>query len=375
MIINFLWLIFGFTAFIQFFYLLVVFGKLSYFRQNNTDQPDQQLEGVSIIIAARNEARNLEVLIPLLAQQNYEAFEILVINDRSFDGTREVLAQLMIQYPQLRTVTIDYTPAHVTPKKYALTLGIKVAKYDVLVLTDADCLPATQDWVKLLTRPIRMQGKVFALGYGAYHKEKGFINALIRYETWFTAIQYFSFALWKAPFMGIGRNLAYRRQYFMDQKAFKGLWHILGGDDDLYVNRHASRKNTAVVIDPRSITYSTPKKKFNDYFLQKQRHYQAGRHYKAGAKIKIGIYALSHLFFWATALVLICNIKAWELILLITVIILARAVLQWSTFNQAVEKLEGKQKVMWTMFFDLMYLSYFWVIGAKGYLSKTVRWK
>lgn len=375
MIINFLWLIFGFTAFIQFFYLLVVFGKLSYFRQNNTDQPDQQLEGVSIIIAARNEARNLEVLIPLLAQQNYEAFEILVINDRSFDDTREVLAQLMIQYPQLRTVTIDYTPAHVTPKKYALTLGIKVAKYDVLVLTDADCLPATQDWVKLLTRPIRMQGKVFALGYGAYHKEKGFINALIRYETWFTAIQYFSFALWKAPFMGIGRNLAYRRQYFMDQKAFKGLWHILGGDDDLYVNRHASRKNTAVVIDPRSITYSTPKKKFNDYFLQKQRHYQAGRHYKAGAKIKIGIYALSHLFFWATALVLICNIKAWELILLITVIILARAVLQWSTFNQAVEKLEGKQKVMWTMFFDLMYLSYFWVIGAKGYLSKTVRWK
>ncbi|GGZ28574.1 glycosyl transferase family 2 [Echinicola pacifica] len=355
--------------------MLVVFGKLSYFRQNNTDQPDQQLEGVSIIIAARNEARNLEVLIPLLAQQNYEAFEILVINDRSFDGTREVLAQLMIQYPQLRTVTIDYTPAHVTPKKYALTLGIKVAKYDVLVLTDADCLPATQDWVKLLTRPIRMQGKVFALGYGAYHKEKGFINALIRYETWFTAIQYFSFALWKAPFMGIGRNLAYRRQYFMDQKAFKGLWHILGGDDDLYVNRHASRKNTAVVIDPRSITYSTPKKKFNDYFLQKQRHYQAGRHYKAGAKIKIGIYALSHLFFWATALVLICNIKAWELILLITVIILARAVLQWSTFNQAVEKLEGKQKVMWTMFFDLMYLSYFWVIGAKGYLSKTVRWK
>ena len=376
MIIDLLWLIFGAATFIQVIYFLFVYGKLSYFYQDKSESTaDHNQEGVTVVIAAHNEAENLQKLIPLLFQQNYPAFEVLIINDRSYDDTRFLLEQMMKEYPMLRTVTIEYTPEHVTEKKYALTLGIKVAKYDVLLLTDADCLPVSENWIKRMTHPIRNGKKTFSLGYGGYGKGKGFLNALIQFETWFTAIQYFSFALWKAPFMGVGRNLAYRRTYFMDHKAFKDLWHILGGDDDLYVNRHAKKHNTAVVIHPEGITESIPKKTFKEYYVQKTRHYQAGKYYKTNDKAKIGLYAISHLFFWATAIALISITQKWEPITVIVSIIVTRALLQFSIFNNAIKKIEGQKKVLWTMFFDLMYLSYFWIIGAKGYLSKTVRWK
>ncbi|MBD8487904.1 glycosyltransferase [Echinicola sp. CAU 1574] len=376
MIINILWLIFGAATSIQTIYLCFIYGRLSFFyHRKESNNTDINQEGVSIIIAARNEEENLKKLIPELSKQKYPKFEILVINDRSFDNTRFLLEGLMSQYPGLRTVTVDYTPDHVTPKKYALTLGIKVAKYDVLLLTDADCIPVSENWISQMTKPIRNENKIFALGYGGYEKAKGFLNALIQYETWFTAIQYFSFALWKAPFMGVGRNLAYRRGFFMEKKAFKGLWQILGGDDDLFVNKYAKRNNTAVVIHPESITISTPKKTFKEYYIQKKRHFQTGKHYRAADKIKIGLYAISHLFFWVSAIALMSITQKWEPIAAIVSIIVIRALLQFSTINSAIKKIEGHGKVFWTMFFDLMYLSYFWIIGAKGYLSKTVRWK
>ncbi|GAB3647501.1 glycosyltransferase [Echinicola sediminis] len=376
MIINLLWLILGTATLVQLIYLIIIFGRLSFFyAQNKTADYSQNQEGVSIIIAARNEMENLRKLIPVLIQQNYPKFEVLVINDRSNDDSRFLLEKMMTAYPQLRTVTVNYTPDHVTPKKYALTLGIKVAKYDVLLLTDADCVPVSDNWIQQMTQPIRNEGKTFALGYGGYEKTKGFLNRLIQYETWFTAIQYFSFALWKAPFMGVGRNLAYRKQFFMDKKAFKDLWQILGGDDDLYVNRHARKSNTAVVIHPDSITRSIPKGTFKEYYIQKKRHFQTGKYYRTVDKIKIGLYAISHLFFWASAIALLSIVQNWEPIVIIISIIVIRGLLQFSTINKAIHKIEGHRKVFWTMFFDLMYLSYFWIIGAKGYLSKTVRWK
>src|SRR5690606_8268381 len=136
---------------------------------------------------------------------------------------------MMNLYPNLRTVTIKYTPDHVTGKKYALTLGIKVAKYDIILLTDADCIPASPHWVQRMSGPLRRDKyKMLVLGYSAYNRQPGLLNRLIQYETLLTAIQYVSFALWGAPFMGVGRNLAYRKTFFMENKAFSGHWHING---------------------------------------------------------------------------------------------------------------------------------------------------
>lgn len=378
MIFDILWITFLIALLVQLFYIVVLFGRMSFFYNNPKSSQHSNFEGVTVIVAAHNEKENLEKLIPALCNQDYPDYEIMIINDRSYDDTESFLEEMMAVYPKLKTVNIKYTPEHVTAKKYALTLGIKVSKNDVLLLTDADCIPKTNNWIKLMTAPVREDRKTFALGYSQYNSNDGFLNSWIQFETLWTALQYISFAIWSAPFMGVGRNLCYRRSFFMEKKAFKGLWHINCGDDDLFVNLYANGKNTAVVIDPESITISKPKTSWNAYFTQKKRHFHAGKYYKAGDKQKIGIYSFTHLLFWVTGISLLTLFgieKNWEQFAIILGIIIVRSILLTSVFTSARKKLEGKTKVFWTGFFDVMYLGYFWIIGALGYQSKKVRWK
>jgi cellulose synthase/poly-beta-1,6-N-acetylglucosamine synthase-like glycosyltransferase len=374
MILEILWMVFFASTAIQFIYLLFIFGRLAFFYESTFPSPSKE-EGVSILVAARNEERNLRSLIPILAAQDYPKFEIIIVNDRSSDDTQDLLRGMMNIYPQLRTVTILYTPEHVTAKKYALTLGIKVAKYDIILLTDADCTPASNKWVKMMSAPLMEDSKIFALGHGAYATFPGFLNRLIQYETLFTAINYFSFALWKSPIMGVGRNLCYRRSFFLEKKAFKGLWNINGGDDDLLINRYANGNNTAVVIHPDSMTHSQPKTDWKSYFDQKRRHFHAGKYYQLKNKLKLGVYLFTHLIFWISGCFLLWGSKSWEPIAVVAGLIILRAFVQLKVFMGAKKKLEGIGKVYWTMFFDLVYLGYFWVVGTKGYLSKKIKWK
>ena len=379
MLTEILLVLFLVVAAIQFFYILVIFGRASlFYRSKSKQSTSETYEGVTVVIAARNEKENLTKLIPIICNQNYPNFDVMVINDRSHDGTKALLEQLMSEFPKLRTVTIKYTPDHVTAKKYALTLGIKVVKNDVLLLTDADCIPQSEDWIRLMTAPVRNEGKTFALGFSPYKSNKGLLNHWIQFETFWTALLYASFTLWKAPFMGVGRNMCYRRSFFMEQKAFRGFWHIEGGDDDLLVNRYATSKNTAIVIDPNSITLSEPKETWKEYFTQKKRHLHAGKYYKAKDKQKIGIYAFTHLIFWflGTALMIYSGIEQnWEHFAVILGIITVRSILLTSVFTSARKKLTGINKLFWTGFFDLLYIGYFWILGTIGYQSRKVRWK
>jgi len=243
------------------------------------------------------------------------------------------------------------------------------------LLTDADCRPVSPHWIRRMSAPVRNEGKTFALGHGSYLALPGLLNKIIQYETLFTAIYYFSFGYWKSPFMGVGRNLCYRKSFFMEKKAFKSLWHIEGGDDDLFVNRYATAENTAIVAHPESITISQPKTSFKAYFTQKKRHYHAGKYYRPKDKLKLGLYSLSHLVFWLSAAGIVILESTWEPIALVLGLIFTRAMLQYLIIHRARKKLEGTGKVIWTIFFDLMYMIYFWTLGTKGYLSKTVKWK
>lgn len=377
MSIQILWFVFLLCLGIQLVYLLLIFGRFAFFHRSKPIKSSEKPEGVSIVIAAHNERTNLKRLIPLLFQQNYPEFEVMVINDRSYDGTKRVLEKMMAVYPKLRTVTVEYTPEHVTSKKYALTLGIKVAKYDVLLLTDADCWPKSENWIELMTAPVRQEGKTFALGFSQYTEGESFLNRWIRMETLWTGIQYISFGLWRSPLMGVGRNLCYRRNFFMDQKAFKGLWQIESGDDDLYINKHANGKNSTVVTDPESITYSEPKPDWKSYYRQKKRHFHVGKYYKSSNKFKIGLYAFSHLLFWVSGIsltIILAMDNRWEQFSLVLGIILVRSLLITFIFRSTRKKLEGKSEALFAGFFDVMYMGYFWVLGTVGYLSKKVRW-
>ena len=302
----------------------------------------------------------------------------MIINDRSTDRTKRLLEEMMAIYPKLRSVTVKYTPNHVTSKKFALTLGIKVAKNDVILLTDADCIPNSDQWIRKMTAPVREEGKTFAVGFSGYQKESGMLNRWIQFETILTALFYFSFGLWKAPFMGIGRNLSYRKSFFMDVKAFKGIWHLEGGDDDLFVNQYATGSNTAMVIDPSAMTLSIPKSNWSDYLIQKKRHLHAGKFYRGEDKRKIGLFSLSHALFWLGGfglLVYFGIIQSWEQFSVVFGIILLRSLLMWRVFASASKKIQGSSNQLNTWINDLIYLGYFWILGTVSYQAKDIKWK
>lgn len=373
-----LWFFFGVGIFIQVIYLLIIFGRTAFSKPQKANSDPQKEEGVTVLVSAHNEFKNLKTLIPKLFEQDYPTFDVMIVNDRSTDRTKRLLEEMMSIYPRLRSVTIKYTPAHVTAKKFAMTLGIKVSKNDVILLTDADCIPNSDQWIRKMTAPVRQEGKTFALGFSGYEKAKGFLNNWIQYETLLTALYYLSFGLWKAPFMGVGRNLCYRRSFFMEVKAFKGFWHVEGGDDDLFVNQYATGKNTAIVLDPEANTTSKPKVTFKEYMVQKKRHLHAGKYYRSEDKQKIGFFSLSHALFWLSGLGLLIYFgieQSWEQFLIVFGIILLRSVIVVRIFASASKKIQGTKAPKNSWMHDFLYLGYFWVLGTISHQAKDIQWK
>lgn len=374
-----LWFIFGIGISVQAVYLLIIFGRTAWGKSSPSSNGNPSTEeGVTVVIAAHNEQKNLKTLIPKLFEQDYPKFDVMIVNDRSTDRTKRLLEEMMAVYPKLRSVTVKYTPNHVTSKKFALTLGIKVAKNDVILLTDADCMPTSDQWIRKMTAPVREQGKTFAVGFSGYQEQNSLLNRWIQFETLMTALFYFSFGLWKSPFMAVGRNLCYRKSFFLEAKAFKGIWHLEGGDDDLFVNQYATGENCAMVISPEANTMSIPKENWKEYLVQKKRHLHAGKYYRSEDKRKIGLYSLSHALFWLGGFGLLVYFgigQAWEHFLIVFGIIVLRSVLVWSIFKSASKKLSGKVGSMNSWANDLFYLVYFWILGTVSYQAKDIKWK
>jgi biofilm PGA synthesis N-glycosyltransferase PgaC len=285
---------------IQCYYYLGIYLRLFTHRP---PEPGNQNEPVSVIICARNEAMNLERFLPEILTQDYPEFEVIVVNDRSTDHTEEVLSRLTEEHPHLRFTSIPVNQHQAPGKKLALTLGMKSATHSIVLLTDADCRPSGPHWIRQMVRHLYGDTQI-VLGYGAYLKEKGLLNLLIRYETVFTAMQYLSFAISGWPYMGVGRNLAYRKEVFFEGKGFARHYHLASGDDDLFVNEHARKGNTAVEYQPGSHTLSIPKSNLGAWIKQKRRHVSAGSMYRRASRLRLGLEYGSRLLFYVTFIIL-----------------------------------------------------------------------
>lgn len=169
-------------------------------------------------------------------------------------------------------------------------MGIKTAKYETLLLTDADCVPATENWMNLMQDGYAT-GTEIVLGYGAFHKTGSFLNKIVRFETFHSALQYLSYALAGLPYMGVGRNLSYKKDIFFKNKGFSAINQIPGGDDDLFINKVANSRNTRIVIDPQAHTLSESKKTWSEWVSQKTRHYSTAKYYRAKHKLLLGLYS------------------------------------------------------------------------------------
>jgi glycosyltransferase involved in cell wall biosynthesis len=359
------------------FFFVVVGVQLIYFivylitLHKTTSQKSPQALPVSIIICAHDEEQNLRELIPLLLSQSHPEFEVIIVDDRSNDGTFDFLLQETSKDHRLRMVHVNRTPTLFNAKKYALTLGIKAAKYEWLLLTDADCRPAGPNWIASFAKHFSPTTQ-FVLGFSPYQYLPGFLNAFIRFETLLTGIQYISFALMGAPYMGVGRNLSYRRSKFLDVKGFNNFIKITGGDDDLFINQHARKSNTAVCIEEDSIVSSIPKTTFKSFFSQKIRHLSVGKHYRFGHRVMIGLFTLSWMLTWFVGIPLAIFSEMYYVII---GLLLLRMIMVLFTANTASKKLHQKLEIWIVPLLDFIYAFYYLVTGIKALGTKKVRWK
>jgi len=295
----------GLAFLIQLLYLWGLFSKFAFHRRPRGISG--QHYPVSVVICAHNEYNNLQKNLPKIINQDYPEFEVIVVNDFSDDDSAELLEDFSREYERFRVVTLSQRLNFFKGKKFPLSLGIKAANYEHLLLTDADCEPASSNWINEMIKGFDDKAEL-VIGYGAYRKAKGFLNTLIRFETLKTAIQYFSMASAGKPYMGVGRNIAYLKSVFYRSGGFVSHYNISSGDDDLFVNRIANKDNTRIIYTANSHTISEAKTDFSSWFRQKKRHLTTGRHYKKNHKAFLGGYVLSKLLFYISLIILLITL-------------------------------------------------------------------
>ncbi|MBC7892905.1 MAG: glycosyltransferase [Sphingobacteriaceae bacterium] len=372
----------GFAAFvlaigIQLIFVWAVFSRTARY-QVPERFPSALTPGVSVVVCAWNEAENLRQLLPLLLDQQYPDFEIVLVDDRSEDDTYEFLLDSAARYPNLRRVHIKQTPAHITAKKYALSLGIRAAQKEVILVTDADCRPASPQWIASMASQLSPD-KAIVLGFSPYQKREGFLNAFIRFETFYTALQYVSLALAGSPFMGVGRNLLYRRSLFLENKGFNEHLNVLGGDDDLFINRVATGSNTAVCLDPLAFVWSFPKTSWQSWYRQKRRHLSVGKFYRPRFRRILGLLAASQVFTWLLFMMLVPAFTLrgdWIWLSLTLGLFLLRLVAMWRTYATANRRLGGLVKAWAFPGLDAVLVGYYAFMGSKTFFSrKKLTWR
>lgn len=285
------------TLFIQLFYHWFYFSRLAFHRQKKDFNANPDLPAVSIIICARNEYSNLSKNIPIILAQNYRNFELVIVNDCSDDGSDELLDDFSRSDSRVSVINLRQSLNFFRGKKFPLSIGIKSARYEHLLLTDADCRPVSEDWIKSILQNYTNEIDI-VLGFSPYEKRAGLLNWLIRYDTLYTAIQYLSFALAGKAYMGVGRNLSYKKSLFMKNKGFTAHYDVPSGDDDIFISQVSTSSNTAVAITPASQTISLPKETFSNWIRQKRRHLSTGHLYRRKTKILLGLYLFTQFAFY-----------------------------------------------------------------------------
>lgn len=371
MIINWwqgLFYSFCLVAVIQVFYYLVFFARLAFYQSKQKNIT--QTHPVSVIICARDEAANLTKNLPGALTQRYPTtHEVIVVDDNSLDESKYILEALQKKFRQLQVVELKQEAKFIAGKKYPLTVGIKTARHEVVLLTDADCMPVSENWIQKMQAGYGQETEI-VLGYGAHFKANGLLNKLVRWETFHTALQYLSYARAGMAYMGVGRNLSYKKSVFYRHKGFASHNHIASGDDDLFINTAATKKNTEIVIDKEAFTLTDAPRTWKQWMRQKTRHFSTGRLYRSSHKFLLGLYAFTHFAFYP--LFIACMIFFnWKIVLAIFSV---RFLLQFLIFYRTMSKLDEKDLFPWFLLFDAWMFFYYLIFSVATVRKPPKTW-
>jgi len=367
-------ILFALCFLVQMIYYWGIFGKLAFYKKKPVEN---QYKPVSVVICAKNEYTNLKKNLTAILEQDYPDFEVVVVNDCSDDDSHYLLKAMAEKYPHLNVVTIKKNVNFFAGKKFALAVGIKSAKHDLLLLTDADCLTKSNRWIAEMQNNFTGKTQII-LGYSGYEKAPGFVNRLVRFDTLMTAIHYFSWSLAGMTYMGVGRNLAYNRELFFKSKGFTSHYHIPSGDDDLFINQVATKNNTAIEISKQSQTFSAPKATFSDWMRQKKRHYATGFLYKRKNKILLGLFPLTNLLFYASLFFLIAMLikeRSFYNIILVCSLFVLKVASQMFIFKKSMNKLDEKNLLLISPLMDFLFILINPLIAFSNVIVKENKWK
>ena len=359
----------AFFAFIQVFYNLFFFSRLAFYKSKA--KTITQTHPVSVIVCARDEAANLAENLPgSLVQQYKTTHEVIVVNDNSFDESKYILEEFKRSFKQLQIVELTQEAKMIPGKKFPLSVGIKTSRYEIVLLTDADCVPASENWIERMQNTYDDNTEI-VLGYGAYHKKKGMLNKLIRWETFHSALQYLSYALAGQTYMGVGRNLSYKKIVFFRSKGFSAHNHIPGGDDDLFINNAATKANTKINIDKDSFTLSRPATTWQQWVTQKKRHYTTSKFYKPMHKFLLALYAFSQFAFYPL-LIAASIFYNWQYALIVYAV---KLLVQSIVYAKTMKKLDEKDLFPFFILFDI-WMFFYYIIFAPALIKKPKQtWK
>ncbi|RUA31675.1 MAG: glycosyl transferase family 2 [Bacteroidetes bacterium] len=357
------------AAIIQFVFFWIVFLRFAFFTKAPVIKTEQQ-KPVSVIIVAKNEYQNLKRNLPRILEQDYPDFEVILVNHASEDDTEYLIREFSNKYKNLKYVVVQDNINFFSGKKFPLSVGIKSAKNDIVLLTDADCYPDSEHWIASMQAQFTTK-KDIVLGYGAYEERKGLLNKIIRYDTLRVGMMYLSMARWGMPYMGVGRNLTYRKQVFFEQNGFQSHYHIPSGDDDLFINSAANRKNTSIAIGKDARTISSPKLSFYDWYYQKKRHLTTGKHYKFLHLFILGIWDISTLVFFSTAIILL-SLQAQ--IITISIILAIRLLSQLIITKKTMLLLGEKKLLLISPLLEILILVLNPIISITSIFTKKRKW-
>ena len=368
------------TILILLWYYLYYFARISFSKQSAAHvlvNKDTSIPA-SIIICAKNEDHNLPEFLPLILSQDYPNYEVIVVNDCSWDNTAEVLREFEKKYSHLKVITINEDIKHSHGKKFAIMVGIKGAKNEHLLFTDGDCKPLGNQWIKYMISNFSNDTDI-VLGFSKYEKLPGFLNKIIRFDTFQIALQYLSFAKAGTPYMGVGRNLAYKKSLFFKHKGFATHYHIESGDDDLFINQSATSSNTQVEFSAESFTVSRVKQNWKDWVEQKRRHITTWKEYKRMDKIRLGIYPATQFYFLLSFVTLLSfhpTIIFSELYLYFIIgLFCFKIIVQGVVFKLSMDKLKEKDLLLTSFITEIFLLFFYPIVSLTNRIYRKNKWK
>jgi len=225
-------------------------------------------------------------------------------------------------------------------------------------MTDADCLPASIYWIESMVSSMMVNDKhEIVLGYGPMKIASNWVNRFSRYETALTAMQYMSHAIMGKPYMGVGRNLMYKKSLWQAFNGFESHKDVISGDDDLFILQAANSTNTKVNLHPDSFVFSKSKSNWNDFLRQKTRHISTSFYYSAFHKVSLALFSIVHLSFWLLGLLFV--FLGFISLLHFLIILLLKWVLQILFSRSLFKSLNIPDLLNFTPILDIMLAFYY----------------